>query len=567
MRRSWVEQQGPGRLIAWVAAGFFLLGVVAYLALRGPAPPSEVPALTLDPGAESPLADLGSYSADFTVTDAQARRWFDQALVLAYGFNHDAAGRAFLKAAELDATCAMCWWGAALVLGPHLNAGMDPADYPQAWARIQRAQQLAGAVSDRERAYIAALTTRYAPTAPPDRTALDQAYADAMRSLIARYPRDLDARTLFAESLMNLHPWDLYDRQGRPREWTHEIVAVLERVLQDHPEHPGANHLYIHAVEASTQPERALDAARRLESLAPDAGHLVHMASHIYLRTGHYHEATLANLRAIDADLRYLERCRPEPGLYTRGYIPHNHHFLFASSLMEGHAQRALAAADEVAARTDLERSRQPGYLGLQHYWAARYFARVRFGRWGDIMAEPMPDLPYPAALLRYARGMAQLRQGRLEAARGELQALRELAALPEMSEASIWGLHSVPSLLQIAERILSGEIAAAAGQWAAAIDALEAAVATESGLAYDEPPAWPIPARHNLGAVLLESGKFAAAEAVYEADLRQHPENGWALFGLMQAQRSQRKPATEIEERLQYAWRHADVDLTASRF
>ncbi len=558
----------PPRLIASVAAICFALGGLAYALWLRPAPApvdtvGPVPVETGDPQ----LADLGDYSADFSIANQTARRWFNQGLVLAYGFNHDAAGRAFLRAAELDAACAMCWWGAALVLGPHINAGMEAADYAQAWIRIGRARQLAGTVSARERAYIEALATRYAPSAPASRRDLDQAYAEAMRELVTRYPQDPDARTLFAEALMNLHPWNLYDRQGRPREWTHEIIAVLERVLQDHPEHPGANHLYIHAVEASAQPQRALDAAHRLETLAPDAGHLVHMASHIYLRTGRYFEASRANLRAIAADQRYLERCQPGPGLYIRGYIPHNQHFLFASSMMLGDSAKALTSAGEVALRMDLERSRQPGYLGLQHYWAAPYFARIRFGRWGELLAEPLPDLPYPAALLRYGRGLAQLRQGRLEAARQELEALRALKADPALRDASVWGLHAVSTLLEIAERILDGEIAAASGRWSTAIESLQSAVALADTLSYDEPPAWPIPVRHNLGAVLLRAGKAAQAETVYRADLDQFPDNGWALHGLVRALRAQNKPADEVQARLDRAWAHADVELTDSHY
>lgn len=555
------------RSLLALAAVCFLLGVGLYaLGLRpggGKAP--DVGGGTA--GAVGVLADLGGYAGDFTVTDPEARRWFDQGLVLAYAFNHEAASRAFLRAADLDPACAMCWWGAALVLGPHINAGMDPADYGQAWIRIGHARRLAGAVSGRERAYIEALALRYAPTAPADRSDLDRAYAQAMRDLAERYPQDVDARTLFAEALMNLHPWDLYDRQGRPREWTHEIVAILEGVLKDRADHPGANHLYIHAVEASAQPQRGLDAARRLERLAPDAGHLLHMASHIYLRTGRYHEATQANLRAIAADQRYLERCEPGRGLYVDGYLPHNHHFLFASSLMEGNSAQALTAAAEVASRMNLERSRQPEYLGLQHYWAAPYFARIRFGRWGELMAEPVPDLAYPAVLLRYARGLSQLRQGRLETARQELDALREAARDPALQGASLWGLHPVATLLKMAEHLLEGEIAAAAGRWTSAQESMQRALELEATLVYDEPPAWPIPVRHSLGGILLRAGKAAEAEAVFEADLRRFPENGWALFGLKRALRAQNKPAEDVERRLAAAWVHADVELVSSHF
>jgi tetratricopeptide (TPR) repeat protein len=552
--------------ITAVAVVSFTLGVFVYGLLQRPDRTSI--ASTDAPSAEL-LPGLGTYRMDAGIKDAGARRWFDQGLVLAYGFNHDAAGRAFLKGAELDPDCGMCWWGAAMVLGPHLNAGMATENAARAWMRLQQAQLLAPRMRARERAFIAALAARYAESPPLDRGPLDEAYVRAMRDLVAKYPADIDARTLLAEALMDLHPWDLYDRTGEPRPWTGEIVALLEQVLREKPDHPGANHFYIHAIEASRAPERGLEAARRLQNLAPGAGHLVHMSSHIYMRTGHYHEATEANLRAIEADVRYLDLCRAASGTYPQGYVPHNHHFLYASSMMEGSSVRAIAAADEVARRMDLERSRQPGYVALQHYWVTRYLARVRFGHWAELLAEPPPpaDLPYPTAVWHYAHGMALLRGGRIAEAQRDLEGLATIAAHPDLALQSVWGINSFAALLGLAESQFAGEIALARGHHDAAIAALQSAVEREDALSYDEPSPWYMPARQALGAALLEAGHAERAQTVFEEDLRRNEENGWSLFGLVAALEAQRRPAEEARARLQAAWKHADVKLTAARF
>lgn len=549
----------------------FLLGALVWWLL--PKTDRSVAAAAVSSASEAVsaarLPGLGAHRMKVGIADDEARAWFDQGLALSYAFNHDAASRAFLKAAEHDPECAMCWWGAALVLGPHLNAGMDAADVLPAWDRLKEAQRLAPLAGEREQAFIAALATRYARDAGVERKTLDEAYAQAMREVAARYPDDVDARTLYAEALMNLHPWDFYDDQGRYKTWTAEIVATLERVLADAPEHPGANHLYIHAVEASATPERALAAARRLETLAPGAGHLVHMSSHIYMRTGHYHEASEANRRAIDADLKYLELCRPGDSLYARGYVPHNHHFLYASSMMEGRSAQAIAAAEEVARRLDLDRSRRPGYAALQHYWITPMLARVRFGRWAELIEMPAPpaDLPYPNAIWHYARGMALLREGLVEDAVNEHRALAALADHPDMARLTIWDINRFADILRIAERVLSGEIAAAEGQTARAVAQLREAVALEDALRYDEPTPWYFPVRQSLGAVLLAAGRAGEAQAVYEEDLRHHPKNGWSLFGLVSALEAQRRPAQEARALLEAAWKHADVILGASRF
>lgn len=556
--------------IAVVILGF-VCGVIGWLLIARPAMLPSAPVKDVsNTDAPARLPGLGSYRMQVRVEGEDARDRFDQGLTLGYAFNHAAARRAFLAAAELDPDCAMCWWGAAWVLGPHLNAGMDAANVPAAWEYVQRARQLAEANGDaREQAYIAALARRYAPHAGAARDALDRDYAQAMRELAAQFPHDLDARVLQAEALMDLHPWDLYDGQGRAKAWTGEIVAILERVLADAPEHPGANHLYIHAVEASRTPERALVAARRLETLAPGAGHLVHMSSHIYLRTGRYHEASEANRRAIDADLRYLELCRPGDTLYARGYVPHNHHFLYASSLMEGRSAQAIEAAEAVAQGMDLVLARQPGYEALQYYWVTPLLARARFGRWTELLAQPAPpsDLAYPSAIWHYVRGLALLRSGDIDAAGAQHEALLALRAHPDIERGKVWSLYRLADLVEIATRVLGAEIAAQAGDTASAVDLLQGAVKIEDALCYDEPAPWYQPVRQVLGAVLLEAGRAGDAQAVFEEDLRRNRENGWSLHGLVMALDAQRRPAQEARARRQAAWKHADVALSASRF
>ncbi|MBE2292321.1 MAG: hypothetical protein IAF01_07315, partial [Xanthomonadaceae bacterium] len=507
-----------------------------------------------------------------TSTDPEVQRWFDQGLALTWGFNHDAAERSFLKAAELDPECAMCWWGASLVLGPHVNATMDPADHADAWNRLQRARELAPNASAREQAFIEALAARYAEQPPEDRRALDQAYAEATRRLVRLRPDDLDAAVLHAEALMDLQPWDFYDAQFRPKGHTPEVLAALESVMARNPDHAGALHLYVHAVEASDQPQRGVDAADRLRELVPGSGHLVHMPSHIYARVGRWQDAVLANQRAVEADDAYLAVCRGNAGgVYPLGYVPHNHHFLWFAASMQGSSALARDAALTTAERTDLQAlMREPGYAGLQHYWLTPWFDRVRFGRWDEIVGVPNPgeDLPYVTAIWHYAQGMAAVRQARLGDAGRHLAALRPLAADPAMDELTVWDRYPLAYAARIAERTLTAEIAAANGDHGAAVAALREAAAIEDGIPYDEPPGWHAPVRHTLGAVLLDAGRAAEAEQVYREDLRRNPDNGWSLFGLAQSLEAQGRAAEAAEARRGFAaaWRNADVELTTSR-
>jgi tetratricopeptide (TPR) repeat protein len=515
------------------------------------------------------LEGLGDYHRAITTARPEAQRWFDQGLILAYGFNHDAAERSFLKATELDPDCAMCWWGAALVLGPHVNATMDPSNNAKAWMRVQKAVALAPRVDLWEQAYIEALAARYAEKPPEDRAPLDQAYATAMGQLARKLPDDLDAQTLYAEALMDLQPWNYYDAAGKPKGRTREIVAALESVMKRNPDHAGALHLYIHAVEASDRPERGAQAADRLRERVPGSGHLVHMPAHIYTRVGRYHDAALANQKAIKADDVYLATCRPAPGVYPLGYVPHNHHFLWWTSSMEGASAAALAAAEETAKRAYLpELIKSPGFEFLQDFWVTPLKAKVQFARWDEIVATPQPpaDMPYPVAIWHFAQGMAAAKQQRLDAAQQHLAALAKSAADPQFDKYLVGPQHALSRTLKVAERVLAGEVAAARKDGKGAIAALRQAVALEDGNAYFEPPLWHQPTRQQLGAALLAQGKAAQAEKVFREDLKRNPENGWALHGLAQSLRLQgrKQDAAAIEERQRKAFAHADVQLTA---
>ncbi len=544
-------------ILAAAAGGYY-----AYDRMKGQAPPD------LAPVGATLLEGLGNYSMPVTTESPEAQRWFDQGLALTYGFNHDAAERSFLKAAEHDPDCAMCWWGSSLVLGPNVNAGMDPANNAKAWDRLQRAVDAADDASEREQAYVRALSARYAAEAPEDRRPLDEAYAVAMAKLTAEYPDDVDAATLHAESLMNLQPWDYWDAEGNPKGGTAEVVSELESVMARSPDHFGALHLYIHAVEASNDAARGAAAADHLRELIPGSGHLVHMPAHIYARVGRYHDAVLANQKAIGADDAYLAICRPAPGVYPLGYVPHNHHFLWFAATMEGSSAIALAAAAATGERTgDPKLMRTPGFEVMQNFALTPLFADVRFGRWQQIVDTPQPaaDLPYMVAMWHYAQGMAAVKQGRLDDARGHHVELGKGATDPVIVAMKTWDRYSLADGVRIAERVLAAELARAGKDIDGAIAALNEAVAIEDSLLYDEPPAWHWPTRQALGAMLLDAGKPAQAETAYREELRRNPENGWSLYGLERALRAQgrKDEAKAVVERFEHAWANADIKLS----
>ncbi len=545
-------------VILVAAAGFYLYGRTR----------TEAPAPDLAPVGANLIEGLGDYSMPVTSKGKDVQRWFDQGLAMTYGFNHDAAERSFLKAAELDPDCAMCWWGASLVLGPHVNAKMDPANNAKAWDRLQRAQAAADDATEKEQAFIKALSARYAAEPPENRRPLDEAYAVAMGELAAKYPDDLDAATMHAESQMDLQPWDYYDANGQPKGHTAEVVSQLESVMQRNPMHAGALHLYVHAVEASLDPSKGVAAADTLRELLPGSGHLVHMPAHIYARVGRYHDAVIANQKAIAADDSYLAICKPGPGVYPLGYVPHNHHFLWFAATMEGASEVAVAAASSTGQRTsDPQLMRTPGFEAMQNYSLTPLYAAVRFGRWQQVMDTPKPadDLPFMQAMWNYAQGMAAARQGRIEDAMRFHEALVPATTNPDIEKMMVWDRYSLISGVQIAERFVAAELARAAKDYEAAIAALNTAVTIEDTLLYDEPPAWHWPARQALGAMLLAAGKPAEAEKAYRDELQRNPENGWSLHGLAQALKAQGRTADaqDASDRFARAWANADVDLS----
>jgi tetratricopeptide (TPR) repeat protein len=517
------------------------------------------------------LEGLGDNHYSISTDSREAQRYFDQGLILAYGFNHAEAERSFREAARLDPDCAMCYWGIALVLGPNINAAMGAESAPKAYEAIQKALELAPQATKKERDFIEALAKRYAATPVEDRKTLDVAYADAMREVKRRFPEDLDGATLFVEALMDLHPWDYWTEEGKPQPWTPEILSNLESVLERAPNHPLAIHLYIHAVEASDKPQRGEPYADRLRNLVPGAGHLVHMPSHIYIRIGRYHDASVANERAIQSDQSYITQCHAQ-GIYPLAYMPHNDHFLWYSAMMEGRSAVSIRAARDTASKSDPQMMRDPLWAPLmQHFYLIPLYGLTRFGKWDEILKEsnPAADLPYPTGVWHYARGMAFVGKGRLEEAAQELERLRVSATDPSLKAMRIWGINTPASLLQIASEVLAGELAAKQGDYERAIVHLETAVDMEDRLIYIEPPNWHYPVQHSLGAVLLEAGRPAAAEKVYREDLRKNPENGWSLFGLAQSLRSrgQTDEAVQVEQRFEKAWAWADVKLKSSRF
>jgi tetratricopeptide (TPR) repeat protein len=502
---------------------------------------------------------------------AMAQRYFDQGLNLSYGFNHAEAARSFREAQRLDPACAMCYWGEALVLGPNINAPMNPAVVPQASAAVEKALRLKEQVTDKEQALIQAVARRYSQEVVKDRSPLDEAYAEAMRGVAAQFPDDPVIGALLAEALMDLHPWDFWTKGGDPKPWTPEIVSLLESVLAKAPNHPLANHLYIHAMEASPYPEKAIPSAERLPALVPGSGHLVHMPAHIYIRVGRYRDAILANQRAVKVDNAYLSHDHEE-SIYTVGYVPHNYHFLWAAALKIGRKRLAMQAALDTAAHVDSTMMRDSDVGGtLQHFWLLPLYTHLVFGDWDEILEEPAPpaDLKYPTAIWHYARGLAWVRQGNIEAAQEELSQLTAIVHDPAVATLNIFDLNAVHDIFKIAEAMLTGEVAAALGDYETAIHQLHIAVKIEDSLHYTEPKDWYLPSRQVLGALLLEAGKPVKAEQAFREDLQDHPQSGWSLFGLEQSLRAQGKndEAERMHRQFREVWDDADVILTTARF
>lgn len=527
---------------------------------------THLPRRVVPDGAGAPLFnDLGDYGMAISSQSELAQRYFSQGLVLAYGFNHAEAHRSFKEASAQDPSCGICAWGEALVLGPNINKPMDDADVPVAYEAAKRAHALRAGASDVERALIDALQLRYAEAPVADRSPLDRAYADAMRKVAASFPDHLDVQTLFAEAAMDTMPWDYYVDPDTPKPETREFLAVLERVMAAHPEHPGALHLYIHAVEPSNTPERGEAAADTLGGLAPGAGHLVHMPSHIYLRVGRYHDASVANERAAQADESYITQCRAQ-GFYPALYYPHNVHFLYASAAFEGRSEVSIGAARKLSANMTPEMVSAVPIA--EEFVPMTLFALARFERWSELekIAAPDESLRYVTGVWHYAQGMAHAGRGRTSAARGELSVLRSIAAEPGLQEFYFASGSTPAQLLGIASNVLEARIASETGRPAEAIPLLEQAVRQQDALPYTEPPPWYFPVREALGKVLLTAGQAERAEAVYRKQLKKTPRNGWSLHGLAKALRAQGRDADAlaVESEQHDVWSRADIDLDA---
>jgi hypothetical protein len=533
---------------------------------RGANEPATVPA------PETIIAGLGSTHHQVTTKSADAQRYFDQGLALVFAFNHDEALKSFRQAALADPSCAMAYWGQALTLGPNYNLAEDPDREKTAYAAIVKARSLDASATDEERALIEALAKRYTPDGAMN-PAQQKTYADAMREVHRNFPDDPDAGALFAESMMDLHPWALWTADGKPAEGTLEIVATLEDVLKRHPDHIGANHYYIHAVEASLDPSRALPSAARLGKLAPGAGHLVHMPSHIYIRTGKYQDSAAANARAVAVDKAYIAQHKPT-GVYVMMYYPHNIQFLWASYLMTGQSRAARKAARELDSAVSYEGVRAMPMA--EFVKPTRYFTEVRFSKWNEILEEPAPPAyaKYTNAMWHYARGIAYAATGKPEDAATESAALdKSAAAIPE---SLVFNNNTARVLAALASKILSGEQKIASGKSEAGLKDLSAAVAAQDALGYDEPPAWFYPVRETYAVELIRAGHGADAEVVLNEDLRRNPENGWALAMLAQVLRARgdQAGAASLDARFKTAWRSADVavpeasaEKTAARY
>ena len=519
-------------------------------AIAAGAQPNTVPLYT----------DLGSHHKAISSKLPTAQQYFDQGLRLAYGFNHGEAIRSFRRAAEIDPACVMCWWGIAYAFGPHVNAPMDSASGVSAHAAAQKALVLSAAAAPWEKAYATAIAARYSPVPPPDRSALDSAYAREMRRITVQYPDDLDAAALYAESLMDLRPWNYWTPKGEPYAGTLEMVSHLERAIARNPNHPGACHYYIHAVEA-VSPKLAVPCAERLAGLMPGVGHMVHMPAHIYIRVGRWSDAVQANHHAIHSDEVFIDGQRPE-GLYPLAYYPHNFHFLAFASTMAGLSAQAIEASRTLVSKVNVDAARQ--FESLQEYLPYHALTLTTFGKWDEIIALQLPpaDTRFAYGIGHYARGVAHAAKGNWADAELALDTVKAITdATPATSDSK--------TALSIAVHALTGEIAERRGQVASAVAHYRMALELEDAALYIEPPKWHHPMRHALGAALLKSGKPAEAEAVYLEALRRLPENGWSLFGLAAALKAQGKEteALDANARFAAAWKNADTKLVTARF
>ena len=508
------------------------------------------------------LPRLGDLHHPVSTTNATAQRYFDQGLTFIFGFNHDAAIRSFERALELDPNLAMAHWGIGLALGPNINLPVSPEAEKMAYDAAQKAVKLAAKASESEKDYIHALATRYSIAPDADLKALDKKYSEAMKQIVQKYPDDLDAATLYAESLMDLRPWQYWKDNGEPHEETKVFVAVLESVMRRDPYHPGANHYYIHAVEASPYPERALPSAARLETYAPAAGHLVHMPAHVYLRVGDYAAAAKRNEVASEVDLDYIQACGIA-GVYAPMYTSHNLHFAAVAHLLQGRYAAARRYADRLLDHVMPYANQSAEF---ESFLPTLEQVLVGFARWDEILALPQPEEMFKRhrGIWHYARGMAFAATGKLELAKKEADAVAVLRG--ELGEGAQFGpFNKAGDVFRIAENQMRGRIALASGDTEKAAELLRAVLPIEDKLRYMEPPDWYLYTREALGGVLLSAGRFTDAEAVFREDLQKNRRKGRALYGLHASLKKQGQltQAKFTQRGFADAWENADTELT----
>ncbi len=549
--------------------------------LQGWFSPEPEPALTTQPIVEQTLAEkagaplfegMGDFHRAITTTNPDAQKYFDQGMVLSFGFNHAESIRAFRAAQKLDPACAMCYWGEALATGPNINvtskgkAVMSPESRAAAYAAIQKAITLKSNATAAERALIDALATRYSADFEAPREPQDIAYAEAMGAYVKAYPLDDDAAAIYAEAWMNTMPWDYWSADGEPKAETVKVIDALETIIARSPNHPLALHLYLHAVEASSDPGRAEDEADRLYTLVPGSGHLVHMPAHIFWRVGRYEDAAQANIQAAKVDEDYIAQCNAQ-GFYPALYYPHNIHFLWAAASMSGQSQLALETAQKLSDNVHIEQIKQ--FPTIEFFKTVPMLAHVQFGKWNEILAMDAPpaDLDYSNAIWHYARGVAMARSGQPDLAATE-QA--ELSKMKDTVQIQFMDTNDYPAshLLNIADRLLLGEMANARGEADQAIARFGEAVELQDALPYTEPPFWYYPTRQSLGEALMKAERYADAEAVYRRDLEEYPHNGWSMAGLAGALEEQGKTeeAMHLRHHFEKVWQNADVEISASR-
>ncbi len=516
------------------------------------------------------FAGLGSYKQKVTTESLRTQRYFNQGLAFYHGFNHGEAIRSFQEAARIDPKCAMAHWGIALASGPHINlAVVSPPAAELAWKELALARKYSELASTTEQELIDALSYRYADPPPQDRAALDQSYADAMRGVWQKHPIDAEVGVLFAEALMDLHPWNQWSLEGFPNSGTDEVLATLDAVLKLNPNHPFANHLYIHALEASPHPERANAAADRLRKLQPSLAHNVHMPSHIDVRCGRWQQAIEGNLAAVAADQQYRRVVGPPQG-FINIYVAHNRHMLAYAAMMSG--QRALAMKHIRAMIAEFPKGfLEENALGVEGFMVMPLEVMVRFGMWDAILAEPKKHpnyMPATRAFQHAARAIAFAAKSDTEQARREQATFLDNAKL--VSKEATFGNNSAEAMLDLLRHMTEGEILVRENQLDAGVAELREAIRLEDALHYDEPPAWLIPVRHSLGATLMRNGRAAEAEQVYREDLTRLPDNGWSLYGLAESLRMQDKNAEEVQStqaKFRKIWAKADTQITSSCF